>query len=794
MSTFRLRDLLGLFSLAIAVAAVALALATGEGSRRVLRELAEAVNPNVLVLRVEWPLTEAQQRLWNRFEHGYGLTLEELDTLRVLPGVREVAMRGNASVVIGQRYRLMQRAVDDRFGPLLNLPLAAGRWLASEDLEFALPVTVIGATAAREFFGETDPIGQLIDTRLGAYRVIGVMDEIPPDLLELKALDAEMLVPETTTITRGRQGVFTGFVAYEPGRRQEVTSALRAALDALPTGPLFRILTIEEWPGDPFVFRREVASGLDSAVLWTVALALLAAAANLANPFALRVYDRLGVLGVQGAVGATRRRVIGQVLASILWLGLLGSLAGALLFALLLPLLRQSFGEQLLATPHSLGLAVAIGVMTALAAGAAPAYWAVNLPVAQALRDKPRPLFREGVGLIGLIVGIGALIASTSIADGAERWVRMRIDELGGRRIVYSTTPSPQEAQSILLKIRVNEADYEALDSAFIEKKAFVTVDNLSWNFDDGRPTPEDAPASYRFVSFAYVQGEFYQFASRPFIAGGPPATPDEIVVGGGFVARWFPERAPEDLVGETLTFVRRSFPAPGQALPENVEQRSYRVAGVTRAGPYERIWDLPDDMLSKLQGPEDTAPGTGPRTIHLLIRKDADFAAAVEAVNAFLIERHPGDFAPVAATYPAGDLHPIREALQQTSQGYRAIALVTLLVGGFGLANVMLLRVAKRRAEVGLRRAAGATRRRIVRLFLLESARLALLGGVVGLGAGALGAYLVARASPWQPFVAAPWIPLGLGAALSVGLLFGAYPAYQAAQLAPASALRSEG
>lgn len=789
----RLRDLLGLFSLAIAVAAVALALATGEGSRRVLRELAEAVNPNVLVLRVEWPLTEAQQRLWNRFEHGYGLTQEELGHLRSLPGVRDVAMRGNASVVTGQRYRLMQRAVDDRFGPLLNLPLVSGRWLASEDLEFALPFTVVGATAAHEFFGEADPLGQTIDTGLGTYRVVGVMGEIPPDLLELKVLDAEMLVPETTTMTLGRQGVFTGFVEYEPGRRQEVTSVLRAALDTLPTGPLFSIVTIEAWLGDPFVFRREVASGLDSAVLWTVALALLAAAANLANLFALRVYDRLGVIGVQRAVGATRRRVVRQVLAGILWLGLLGSLAGTLLFALLVPVLQRSFGEQLLATPYSLGLAVAIGIATALAAGAAPAYWAVTLPVAQALRDKPRPLFREGVGLVGLIVGIGALIASTSIADGAERWVEMRIDELGGRRIVYSTTPSPQEAQSILLKIRVNEADYEALDFAFLDKKAFVAVDNLSWNFDDGRPTPEDAPASYRYVSFAYVQGDFFEFASRPFIAGGPPAAPDEIVVGGGFVARWFPERAPEELIDETLTFVRRTFLAPGQAPPENVEQRTYRVAGVTRAGSYEGIWDLPDDIISKPQGPEDTAAGTGPRTIHLLIREDTDFAAAVETVNAFLSERHPGDFAPVQATYPAGDLRPIRQALQQTSQGYRAVALVTLLVGGFGLANVMLLRVAKRRTEVGLRRAAGATRQKIVRLFLLESARLALLGGLAGLLAGAIGAYLVASASPWQPFVAVLWIPLGLGTALVTGLLFGAYPAWQAAQLTPASALRSE-
>jgi putative ABC transport system permease protein len=116
----------------------------------------------------------------------------------------------------------------------------------------------------------------------------------------------------------------------------------------------------------------------------------------------------------------------------------------------------------------------------------------------------------------------------------------------------------------------------------------------------------------------------------------------------------------------------------------------------------------------------------------------------------------------------------------------------VALLVGGVGIANVMVISVLERRSEIGLRRALGATRRHISAQFLTESLLLAVLGGVAGaaLGAAATGIYAFSRG--WPAVV--PPLALGgaLGAALTIGAVAGLYPALRAARLPPTEALRS--
>ena len=126
------------------------------------------------------------------------------------------------------------------------------------------------------------------------------------------------------------------------------------------------------------------------------------------------------------------------------------------------------------------------------------------------------------------------------------------------------------------------------------------------------------------------------------------------------------------------------------------------------------------------------------------------------------------------------------------TTNLFLGLGVVALLVGGIGIANVMVVSVLERRTEIGLRRALGAARPHITAQFLLESVLLGLLGGAAGVLLGAAVTFTLAYRNGWQPLIPAGAVGIGLAAAVGVGALAGLYPAVRAARLSPTDALRT--
>jgi putative ABC transport system permease protein len=224
----------------------------------------------------------------------------------------------------------------------------------------------------------------------------------------------------------------------------------------------------------------------------------------------------------------------------------------------------------------------------------------------------------------------------------------------------------------------------------------------------------------------------------------------------------------------------------------------AFEVVGVLKSKGQASAWGNPDDIvLVPLNTGRFRLMGTDRlRSISVLVKDEPSIPLAMAEINVAMRRAHklrpgrPDDF---SVRSQADFLNTLGETTQVFTFLLAGIAGVSLLVGGIGIMNIMLVSVTERTREIGVRKALGATKVNILLQFLIEAVTLCLLGGAVGVALGAGGAMLMSKFLGWSTSVAPESVGLAFGFSAVVGVLFGVWPARRAAGLDPIVALRYE-
>jgi len=389
---------------------------------------------------------------------------------------------------------------------------------------------------------------------------------------------------------------------------------------------------------------------------------------------------------------------------------------------------------------------------------------------------------RSGLTILGLMIGVGSVIVLIAVGTGSSTAVENQIDQLGSNVLLVSGAPTlgglfrRQASSSTGLTL----ADSNALTNSFQApdvKSSSPVVTANGVTLTSGETTY--SPSSFVGTTPSYEAARNYTMAEGSWFTSAQESDHSRvIVVGPTVVSELFNGQDP---VGQTI-----------QANGTN-----FQIIGVTASKGSNGTSNQDDVAIAPLTAVQDTLTGYGNISQIIVQAKSRDqLNAAQTEVTSILNQLDPQTSGSLTGSnFTVINQSSIVQASTASSKVFTTllgeVAAISLLVGGIGVMNIMLVSVTERTREIGIRKAVGARHSDILIQFLVEAVLVSFFGGVAGVIAGIIGSQF--KIAGVQPVIAPYSIALAFGAAVLTGLFFGTYPAGRAAALRPIEALRFE-
>jgi len=402
---------------------------------------------------------------------------------------------------------------------------------------------------------------------------------------------------------------------------------------------------------------------------------------------------------------------------------------------------------------------------------------------------------RSFLTMLGVVFGVGSVVAMLSVGEGASKEALEQIRKLGSNNIIISSVKSAEEEQA---QAKVTRSSMSVYGLTYEDYR------RISEGFNHIRQT---AP-----VKLTRKESRLYERAMEMRIVGTTPAWFDlvsrEILAGRVLIRNDLDQKAPvvvltefgarkilatEAVLGQTVRIGGSQFEIVGIVKSES------GLAGNIQIPDQEIDAYIPIEVMRRYFGDVFTrvTSGTMERErveLHQIIVQvdDPKHVEAVAAGIERMVERFhkKKDF---VVSVPLALLKQAEATKRTFNIVLGSIAGISLLVGGIGIMNIMLASVTERTREIGIRRAIGAKRRQIISQFLIETVVLSTTGGLIGLGVGTLIPFLITHFSGMLTVMTLNGVLLPLFISMAIGIVFGLYPAMNAAKVDPIIALRHE-